>query len=121
MSESRPGDWTAGRAAILYEQCGDCGRLWYFPHSFCPHCGGRDISAREASGRGTVHAVTRVERAPSKALQAFAPYAVLLVEAEEGFRLMAHGAPGLGIGDAVTASFRPFGDGLVPYFERVNP
>ncbi len=120
MSDSR-GDWTTGRAAILYEQCADCGRLWYFSRSFCPHCGSDRVAARHASGRGTVYAATLVERAPSKALQAFAPYRVVLVEAEEGFRLMAHGALDLGIGDAVAARFRPFGDGLVPFFERVNP
>jgi hypothetical protein len=31
---------------------------------------------------------------------------------------MAHGDPALAIDDAVRAGFRPFGDGLVPYFER---
>ena len=121
MTDSRPGDWTTGRAAIVYEQCADCRCLWYFPRAFCPRCGSRHIAVHESSGRGTVHAATLVERAPSKALQAFAPYRVVLVEAEEGFRLMAHGALDLGIGDAVTARFRPFGDGLVPFFERVNP
>jgi uncharacterized OB-fold protein len=115
------GDWTAGHAAILYEQCADCRRIWYFARPFCPHCGSGRVGTHESSGRGTVYAATLVERAPSKALQAFAPYRILLVEAEEGFRLMAHGALDLRVGDTVTVSFRPFGDGLVPFFERVNP
>jgi hypothetical protein len=59
-----------------------------------------------------------VSRAPTPELRALAPYAILLVDMAEGFRMMAHGDPTLVIDDAVAASFRPFGDRLVPYFER---
>jgi len=42
----------------------------------------------------------------------------VLVDTEEGFRMMAHGANDLGIGDAVTARFARFAERLVPYFEK---
>jgi hypothetical protein len=37
---------------------------------------------------------------------------------EEGFRMMAHGATSLKIGDAVAARFATFTGRLVPYFEN---
>jgi hypothetical protein len=51
-------------------------------------------------------------------LRALAPYRILLVDAEEGFRMMAHGANDLAIGDPVTARFQAFGPLLIPFFER---
>lgn len=114
------GDWTKGQPALAFQACHPCGHRWLFARSFCPKCGANDVETRAASGRGTVHAATLVTRAPSEELRAFAPYCIVLVDAEEGFRLMAHAAPGIAIGDPVTASFRPFGAGLVPYFERVE-
>lgn len=122
MSDEPPfsGDWTRGQPALAFQACRPCGHRWLFARSFCPRCGATDVETRPASGRGTVHASTLVVRAPSEDLRAHAPYCLVLVDAEEGFRLMAHGAPGIAIGDTVTASFRPFGAGLVPYFERVE-
>jgi uncharacterized OB-fold protein len=112
------GDWTSGHPAIVYQQCQDCGRLWYFRRSFCPHCGSAHVDTKAASGRGTVYAATLVARAPSETLRALAPYRILLVDAEEGFRMMAHGAKDLTIGDPVTARFQAFGSLLIPFFER---
>lgn len=114
-------DWTAGAEAIVYQRCADCRQVWYFARSFCPHCGSHAVDDRRASGRGVVHAASLVARAPSAELRPYAPYLIVLVDAEEGFRLMAHGEPSLRIGDAVAARFRSFGDRLVPYFDRVPP
>lgn len=122
MSNDTPlsGDWTKGRPGLAFQACRPCGHRWLFARSFCPKCGSKDVETQAASGRGTVHAATLVTRAPSEALRAHAPYCVILVDAEEGFRLMAHATPGIAIGDRVCATFRPFGAGLVPFFERVE-
>ena len=111
-------DWTRGHPAIVYQECRACGRRWTFHRGFCPHCGGERIEEREASGRGVVYAATLVSRAPSDALRALAPYRIRLVDADEGFRFMAHGALDLAIGEAVAARFAGFGPHLVPFFER---
>jgi uncharacterized OB-fold protein len=115
------GDWTSGRAAISYQVCRPCRHVWYFRRSFCPACGSTEIGTHDATGRGTVYAATTVNRAPSEALRALAPYRILIVEAEEGFRLMAHGAAGLAIGEPVVARFERFGDLLIPFFDRTEP
>lgn len=75
----------------------------------------RDLQVTQASGRGRVYALTTVARAPSPELATHAPYVVALIDAEEGFRFMAHAAEGLAIGAPVHTAFRTFGAGRVPY------
>ena len=109
-----PGDWTVGVERLEYQHCPRCGATWYFARGFCPRCGAEPVR-REAGGRGTVCATTVVARAPTGALAALAPYAVLLVDADEGFRFMCHGDASLRIGDAVRIGWRRFGDTLLPH------
>jgi uncharacterized OB-fold protein len=111
-------DWTRGGEGVAYQACRSCGAHWYFHRTFCPRCGQASPEDRTASGEGTVHAVTVVARAPSEALRAHAPYAIVLVDAAEGFRLMAHGALDLRIGDRVRCRFTDLAGRLVPYFEK---
>jgi len=112
-------DWTEGDPAIAYQACEDCGARWYFRRSFCPSCGGARAALRHATGAGTVYATTLVTRAPTTELKPHAPYLVVLVDADEGFRLMAHGNPLLRIGDRVQARFVRLADRLIPYFDPV--
>ena len=73
---------------------------------------------RQASGIGRVYALSLVHRAPSEALRKLAPYLVVIIDMEEGFRLMAHGDSSLEIGDRVRARFVDFGDRVVPRFGK---
>ena len=111
-------DWTTGTPALRYQSCGTCDSVWYFVRTFCPRCGTRPPVTHAATGRGVVYAATVVHRAPSQRLSAHVPYTLLLVDAAEGFRLMAHGSAGLAIGDPVQVAFRPFCDALVPHFTK---
>lgn len=111
-------DWTRGEDGIAYQACDACHATWYFQRSFCPECGAGDPVSRQASGAGTVHARTLVARAPTEELRAHAPYLIVLVDAEEGFRLMAHGDPELQIGDRVHATFAGLAGRRIPYFEK---
>jgi uncharacterized OB-fold protein len=111
-------DWTRGADGLAYQACGGCGARWYFHRTFCPSCGRAAPEDRAASGLGTVHAVTLVVRAPSEALRAHAPYGIVLVDADEGFRVMAHGTSGLAIGDRVRCRFIDLAGRRVPCFEK---
>jgi uncharacterized OB-fold protein len=111
-------DWTRGGAGVAYQACRACGARWYFHRTFCPRCGKDSPDDLAASGTGTVHAVTVVARAPSETLRAHAPYAIVLVDADEGFRLMAHGALDLRIGDRVRSRCIDLAGRLIPYFEK---
>lgn len=71
-----------------------------------------------ASGTGRVYALSLVHRAPSEALRKLAPYLIVMIDMEEGFRIMAHGEPSLAIGDRVKARFVDFGGKVIPRFEK---
>jgi uncharacterized OB-fold protein len=120
MSESRQGlaDWTTGAEAIVYQCCGSCGNLQYFHRRFCSACGAPDPVEKCASGEGTVYATSLVCRAATPETRAHIPYNIVLIDAAEGFRMMAHGDNDLAIGDRVIARFVPFAGRLVPYFAR---
>jgi uncharacterized OB-fold protein len=117
MSE-RLADWTKGGQAITYQICDSCGHLQYFHRAFCAACGASDPRGACASGKGRVYATSLVCRAATPETRAHVPYNILLVDCAEGFRMMAHGDNGLAIGDAVTASFKPFAGKLVPFFTK---
>lgn len=120
LTEAEHRDWTDGGTAIVYQRCNGCCAIQYFRRAFCHECGCSELSVLTAKGSGVVYAVSNVTRAPTLEARAHGPYTIVLVDADEGFRLMAHGATDLAIGDRVTASFSRFVDRLVPYFERTT-
>jgi uncharacterized protein len=111
-------DWTCGEAAIVYQSCTACRGVQYFRRSFCAVCGAPDPADRRASGEGAVYATSLVCRAATPETRAHVPYHIILVDAAEGFRMMAHGDHELAIGDKVTARFERFAGRLVPYFAK---
>jgi len=111
-------DWTTGTHALVFQRCPSCRLTWYFRRSFCPRCGASPVRDEQASGQGTVHAATLVTRAPTEELRAHVPYLIVLVDADEGFRLMAHGDAALELGARVRCSFKTLAGQLIPYFER---
>ena len=114
----RIADWTKGAEAIVYQSCASCGKVQYFRHAFCAACGAPDPVEKRASGIATVYATSLVCRAATPETRAHVPYNIVLVDTEEGFRMMAHGDNDLAIGDKVTARYRQFAGRLVPYFEK---
>jgi len=113
-------DWTRGEQAIVYQSCAACGTIQYFRRAFCAACGGAELAENCASGTGTVYATSLVCRAATPETRAHVPYNIVLVDTAEGFRMMAHGANDLVIGDRVTARFTRFTGRLVPFFERTS-
>jgi uncharacterized OB-fold protein len=73
---------------LLLQHCLDCGRAHYYQQGLCRDCGSTRLEHRAASGRGTVYSFSVVHRAPGPAFKDDTPYAVLLVELEEGPRMI---------------------------------
>jgi uncharacterized OB-fold protein len=73
---------------LLLQHCGDCRHVQYYQQGMCRHCGSENLSHRAASGRGKVHSFSVVHRAPGPAFRDDVPYAVLLVDLEEGPRMI---------------------------------
>jgi uncharacterized OB-fold protein len=102
---------------LRYQRCCACSALQPYPRAYCLRCGTAALEWRAGGGKGTVYASTRVERAPSDEFRALAPYVIVLVDLDEGYRMMAHGAPGLAIGDGVRVHFFEHGGRHLPRFE----
>ena len=122
MSGGKQGlaDWTTGAEAIVYQSCAACGALQYFRRGFCCVCGAPAPEEKHASGEGTVYATSLVCRAATPETRAHIPYNIVLVDASEGFRMMAHGDNDLSIGDKVTVRYQLFAGRLVPFFEKAK-
>jgi uncharacterized protein len=113
--------WSGCAAGELrYQGCSACAALQPYPREWCLRCGAPSLEWHVARGKGTVYALTRVERAPSDEFRALAPYVIVLVDLDEGLRMMAHGAPGLAIGDCVGVRFFEHGGRHLPRFERTQ-
>ena len=82
--------WESLRShALALQWCAACQAPVFYPRPVCPRCLGSHLEWRPASGRGVLHSFTIVHRAPAPELQGAVPYAVALVDLEEGVRLMA--------------------------------
>ena len=91
---------------LRYQHCTVCGGAQTLARYACQHCGERGaLHWRDAAGAATVRAVTEVARAPSDEFRALAPYTLVLVQLDEGPRLMGHAKPGVRIGERVMAGF----------------
>jgi len=105
--------WDATRRRVLaMQRCDVCARLVWYPRFLCPHCGGSSLRWEELSGNGVVYAVSVHHRAPLPALADKVPYSVVLVDLDEGVRLMSNvfgRAPT--VGDPVAVAWVPLDDG----------
>lgn len=109
--------WSGAAAGVLrYRRCRSCGSAQSLPRPVCAGCGGIELAWHDAAGTGTVHALTEVARAPDERWRALVPYTIVLVDLDEGARLMAHGAEGLAIGARVRVAFRDFDGRSLPIF-----
>ncbi len=73
---------------LFLQHCEDCGHIQYYHQAICRHCLGENLVEKEASGKGIVYSYSVVYRAPGPAFKNEIPYAVVLVELEEGPRMI---------------------------------
>lgn len=70
------------RGELPYQACASCGERFFYPRLLCPACGGTEVDFRASSGLGTIYSRTVVHARDA------APFNVVLVDLEEGFRVM---------------------------------
>jgi uncharacterized protein len=108
----------AGRLA--YQTCRRCGNAQVFPRPFCSRCGSADLAWNAAAGTGTVVGHSVLHRAPTPADRERLPYAVALVELDEGLRVMGNAGLDLGIGARVSLSFAAHGTRCLLRFDPLE-
>ena len=80
--------WDGAKAGELrLQRCTDCGHIYFPPRPFCPTCGSRAVEVFTASGRGRLFSYV-INHLPSPGFTP--PFAIAVVELEEGPRLMSN-------------------------------
>ena len=73
---------------LRFQRCGDCGAWRHPPRIACAKCGSENVEWAPSSGRGRIFSWTVTHQAMHPAFAAEVPYAVIVVEMEEGVRLV---------------------------------
>ena len=74
---------------LQLQRCQQCRDFYFPPRPMCPKCWSTEIDWEVVSGRGTLHSYV-INHRPAPGFAADAPYAIALVELEEGPRLMSN-------------------------------
>jgi uncharacterized OB-fold protein len=80
---TRAGELRLQRCAAGGVACG--GKAYFPPRPFCPRCGARQVEVFDASGRARLHSYV-IHHRPAPGFTP--PYAIAVVELEEGPRMM---------------------------------
>ena len=111
---------------LRFQRCDDCGVWRHVPRELCAECGSWQWQWTRSSGRGEVFTFTVVGRALHPAFRDDTPYAPVVVEMEEGVRLLSQVVDcppdELEIGIPVEVVFDAVTDEVtLPRFRRANP
>ncbi len=80
--------WDRARQHELWiQRCDDCAHVFFPPRTFCPKCLSKSVQWFRASGRGTLYSYM-INHRPAPGFEAEVPYAIAVVQLEEGPRMM---------------------------------
>src|ERR1700730_5156052 len=80
--------WDGCAEGVLrIQRCADCGRPYFYPRPVCPACASRNVAWFTASGRATLYSYV-INHRPAPGFEDETPYAIAVVELEEGPRMM---------------------------------
>ena len=72
---------------LILQKCNDCSDNYFPPRPFSPKCGSRSVQEFQASGKGSLYSYV-INHLPSPGFTP--PFAIAVVELEEGPRLMSN-------------------------------
>jgi uncharacterized OB-fold protein len=104
------------RGELRFQRCSTCGAWRHPPRVLCAVCGSPRWGWERSSGRGRVFSWTVVHQAMHPAFAPLVPYAVVVVETDEGVRIVANlggvGPEAVRLGLPVTVAFERVDDAL---------
>ncbi|MEZ5549670.1 MAG: OB-fold domain-containing protein [Pseudomonadales bacterium] len=114
--------WEGARLGELrMQRCTACTEVYFPPRPFCPACASRAVEVFKATGRATLHSYV-INHRDHPAFDG--PYAIAVVELEEGPRMMtniinvAQTPEALQLDMALQVVFEPLTDSIsLPYFQ----
>ncbi|WP_377320057.1 Zn-ribbon domain-containing OB-fold protein [Pimelobacter simplex] len=99
------------RHVLGFQACTGCFSAIFPPRLRCHRCGADLLTWRASAGRGTVYSSTVI------APRGQEPYAVVLIDLDEGYRMMSRIDDGaVAIGDRVVVAPSDAGDETIPLF-----
>lgn len=115
----------AAQGRLMVPKCEACARTHWHPRPYCPHCGSGQVGWVQGSGRGRIHTFTVVRQSGDPYFKTRVPYAVAMVELDEGIRLMSNivdtPLEQLRIGLPVEVLFEPASDAVaIPLFRAAG-
>ena len=119
---------TPERYRLEAEKCKKCGAIQFPNRLICPVCQAREFEPVKLSGKGKIHTYTIIRMGPP-GFTDIAPYAVAVVELDEGVKIMGQVADcnpeDLKTGDRVTSKFRRMQEdgktGMIQYCYKFVP
>ena len=75
---------------LMLQKCSDCDHHWFPPSTVCTGCGSRNIEWVASSGKGKVFSFVIFHKLYHKGWDGEIPYAVAIVELEEGARMLSN-------------------------------
>lgn len=118
------GFWEAAREhKLVFQRCKECGAWAHPPRPSCPKCRSLEKEWAPSKGKGTISSWVTYRESPHPGFKA--PYAVVLVELDEGVRLVSNmvdtKAEEISIGMPVEVVFDDVAEGLtLPKFRKVG-
>ncbi len=83
--------WDAAlEGKLMIQHCQDCGSYIFYPRSVCDVCHSNNLEWKQASGKGKIYSYSVVYRPVSKAFEADVPYAVAIIELDEGVHMLSN-------------------------------
>lgn len=122
-SISRPFWDAATQKKFVLQRCKQCREWVFYPRGHCPHCWGGDLAWEFASGSGRLRSFSVVHRPGHPAWKSIAPYALGIVELDEGPTMLStlpvENAGALRVGMHVEVRFVRVGNFTLPMFSPV--
>ena len=80
--------WSATKQHELrYQQCDDCDTIVFYPRRHCTGCLGLNLTWNTSAGQGVIYSYSVVVVSRDPAFSDNVPYAIALVDLDEGFRM----------------------------------
>jgi uncharacterized protein len=116
----------AALGELRYQVCNSCAEVVFHPRALCPYCLSFDLRVEVSAGRGSIYSFSVVCHATNPAFAEKVPYAVGIVELDEGFHMFTEIVTGdvddIAIADRVDVEFHPVAGGAtLPIFRRREP
>ncbi len=111
------------RHELVFQRCKECGTWRHPPRPVCPKCRSFEKEWTPSTGKGAVYSWVTYQESPHPGFKA--PYSVVLLEMEEGVRLVSNMVDikpeEISIGMPVEVVFEDIAEGLtLPKFRKVG-